>query len=326
MAVKLIIEPIFEADFCPHSYGFRPKRSAHDAVDDIANTLWAGYTQVIDADLSKYFDSIPHAKLIAVVAERIVDGGILHLIKQWLKAPIIGEDGGVKKIVGGGKANRKGTPQGGVISPLLANCYLHILDRIWQRRHLKGKLQAHLVRYADDFVVMCRKDVEEPLKVVRDVLERLGLSLNETKTHIVDATQSGFNFLGFMIQMSQGVKTGKRYPSVRPADRSLMKIRARLKELTGRNLTPIPLEDIVGNVNRSLRGWVNYFHYRNSSLVMSKVKTHAEERLRTHLMKRHKIKDRGTGLRRFPSRDLYDRYGLYKVPTVAGWRTAHALA
>jgi RNA-directed DNA polymerase len=326
MAVKLIIEPIFEADFCPHSYGFRPKRSAHDAVDDIANTLWAGYTQVIDADLSKYFDSIPHAKLIAVVAERIVDGGILHLIKQWLKAPIIGEDGGVKKIVGGGKANRKGTPQGGVISPLLANCYLHILDRIWQRRHLKGKLQAHLVRYADDFVVMCRKDVEEPLKVVRDVLERLGLSLNETKTHIVDATQSGFNFLGFMIQMSQGVKTGKRYPSVRPADRSLMKIRARLKELTGRNLTPIPLEDIVGNVNRSLRDWVNYFHYRNSSLVMSKVKTHAEERLRTHLMKRHKIKDRGTGLRRFPSRDLYDRYGLYKVPTVAGWRTAHALA
>jgi RNA-directed DNA polymerase len=326
MAVKLIIEPIFEADFCPHSYGFRPKRSAHDAVDDIATTLWAGDTQVIDADLSKYFDSIPHAKLIAVVAERIVDGGILHLIKQWLKAPIIGEDGGVKKIVGGGKANRKGTPQGGVISPLLANCYLHILDRIWQRRHLKGKLQAHLVRYADDFVVMCRKDVEEPLKVVRDVLERLGLSLNETKTHIVDATQSGFNFLGFMIQMSQGVKTGKRYPSVRPADRSLMKIRARLKELTGRNLTPIPLEDIVGNVNRSLRGWVNYFHYRNSSLVMSKVKTHAEERLRTHLMKRHKIKDRGTGLRRFPSRDLYDRYGLYKVPTVAGWRTAHALA
>jgi RNA-directed DNA polymerase len=162
--------------------------------------------------------------------------------------------------------------------------------------------------------------------VVRDVLERLGLSLNETKTHIVDATQTGFNFLGFMIQMSQGVKTGKRYPSVRPADRSLMKIRARLKELTGRNLTPIPLEDIVGNVNRSLRGWVNYFHYRNSSLVMSKVKTHAEERLRTHLMKRHKIKDRGTGLRRFPSRDLYDRYGLYKVPTVAGWRTAHALA
>jgi RNA-directed DNA polymerase len=147
MAVKLIIEPIFEADFCANSYGFRPKRSAHDAVDDMANTLWAGYTHVIDADLSKYFDSIPHAKLLAVVAERMVDGGILHLIKQWLKAPVIGLDNcGVKKTVGGGKANRKGTPQGGVISPLLANCYLHLLDRLWQRRHLKDKLQAHLVR------------------------------------------------------------------------------------------------------------------------------------------------------------------------------------
>ena len=165
MAVKLIIEPIFEADFCPHSYGFRPKKSAHDAVDDINDALWAGTTQVIDADLSKYFDSIPHAKLMAVVAERIVDGGILHLINLWLKAPVIGEDdNGVKKTVGGGKANRKGTPQGGVISPLLANCTLHILDRIGQRRHLKGKRQAHLVRYADDFVVMCRKEVEEPLK------------------------------------------------------------------------------------------------------------------------------------------------------------------
>ncbi len=327
MAVKLIIEPIFEADFCPHSYGFRPKKSAHDAVDDIANTLWAGYTQVIDADLSKYFDSIPHAKLMAVVAERIVDGGILAIIKQWLKAPVIGEDdNGVKKTVGGGKANRKGTPQGGVISPILANCYLHILDRIWQRRHLKGKLQAHIVRYADDFVVMCRKDVEEPLKVVRHILERLDLSLNEAKTQIVDATQASFNFLGFAIQMSQGVSTGKSRPNVRPADKSLTKIKARLTELTGRELTAIPLGDIVGNVNRSLRGWANYFHYRNSSLAMSKVRNHAEDRLRTHLMKRHKVKDRGTGLRRFPSVDLYGRYGLYKVPVVAGWRSAHAVA
>ena len=327
MAVKLIIEPIFEADFCPHSYGFRPKRSAHDAVDDIANTLWAGYTQVIDADLSKYFDSIPHTKLMDVVAERIVDGGILHLIKEWLKAPVIGEDAnGVKKTVGGGKTNRKGTPQGGVISPLLANCYLHILDRIWQRRHLKGKLQAHLVRYADDFVVMCRKDVEEPLKVVRHVLEQLDLSLNEVKTHIVDASEASFNFLGFTMQISRGVKTGKPYPNVRPADKSLAKIKAKLTELTRRNLTAIPLGDIVANVNRSLRGWVSYFHFRNSSLVMSKVRVHAEDRLRLHLMNRHKVRDRGTGIRRFPSRDLYDCYGLYKVPTVAGWNKAHALA
>jgi len=326
MAVKLLIEPIFEADFCAHSYGFRPKKAAHDAVDDIANTLWAGYTQVIDADLSNYFDSIPHANLLAVVAERLVDGGILHLIKQWLKAPVIGEDAdGTRKSVGGGKATRKGTPQGGVISPLLANCYLHILDRTWQRWHLKDTLHAHLVRYADDFVVMCRKDVEEPLQVVRHVLEQLGLSLNEAKTHIVDATEASFTFLGFTLQMSRGAKTGTPYPNVRPAANSLKKIKARLTVLTQRELTAIALSDVVRNINRSLRGWVNYFHYRNSSLVMSKVRNHAEDRLRTHLMKRHKIKDRGTGLRRFPQSDLYERYGLYKVPTVAGWRSAHAL-
>ncbi len=326
MAVKLIIEPIFEADFCPNSYGFRPKKSAHDAVDDIANALRAGHTQVIDADLSKYFDSIPHAKLLAVVAERIVDGGILHLIKQWLKAPIIGEDErGVRKTVGGGKSNRKGTPQGGVISPLLANCYLHILDRIWQRQHLKGKLQAHLVRYADDFVVMCRKEVEEPLKVVRHVLERLGLSLNEAKTHIVDATQASFNFLGFAIQVSTSWRTGKRYTQVSPAPKSFAKIKARIKQQTGRELTPVPLDDIIRNMNASLRGWAGYFHYRNSTQVLSKVRTHAEERLRTHLMKRHKVKDRATAYRRFPGHLLYTRYGLYKVPTTAGWKAAHVL-
>lgn len=325
MAVKLIIEPIFEADFCANSYGFRPKKSAHQAVDDIAGALWDGYTQVIDADLSKYFDSIPHAKLMAVVAERIVDGAILAIIKQWLKAPVVGEDeSGKKKTVGGGKANTLGTPQGGVISPLLANCYLHILDRIWQRRHMKRKLGAHLVRYADDFVVLCRKGVEEPLAVIRHVLDRLGLVLNETKTHIVDATVASFNFLGFTIQMSRGARSGKPYPNVRPADKSLKKIKAKLTELTGRNLTAIPLEDVVGRMNRSLMGWVNYFHYRNSSKVMGKARQHAEDRLRTYLMKRHKIRNRKTALCRFPRKELYERYGLYKPPMGAGWSSAHA--
>lgn len=326
MAVKLVIEPIFEADFCEHSYGFRPKRSAHDVVDDIANALWAGHTQVIDADLSKYFDSIPHAKLLAVVAERIVDGGILALIKQWLKAPVIGEDGnGKRETVGGGKANGIGTPQGGVISPLLANAYLHILDRIWERHRLKDTYGAHLVRYADDFVVLCKRGVEEPLEAVRHVLDRLGLTLNEAKTRVVDAKETGFDFLGFTIQMSRGAKSGKPYPNVRPSNKAVKKIKTRLTELTKRELTCIALEDVVRNVNRSLRGWVNYFHYRNSSEAMSKVRNHAEERLRTHLRKRHKIKDRKTGYARFPHRDLYERYGLYKSPTEAGWKSAHAL-
>ncbi len=220
MAVKLVIEPIFEADFSAHSYGFRLGKSAHNAVDEIAKALWGGHTQVIDADLSKYFDTIPHNKLLMMVAQRIVDEGVLNLIKQWLKAPIIGEDeNGKRKTVGGGNGNRRGTPQGGVISPLLSNVYLHILDRIWLRNDLRGKIGAHLVRYADDFVVLCKRGEEEPFKVVRQVLGRLGLTLNESKTHIVDATREGFDFLGFTIQMSRGVKFGKSYPNVRPSNK-----------------------------------------------------------------------------------------------------------
>jgi RNA-directed DNA polymerase len=327
MAVKLVIEPIFEADFCPNSYGFRPKKSAHDAVDEIANALHQGYTQVIDADLSKYFDSIPHDKLLAVVAERIVDSAILHVIKLWLKAPVIGEDkDGIRKNVGGGKANSKGTPQGGVISPLLSNCYLHLLDRIWEKHQIRWKLKARIVRYADDFVVLCAGAVDAPLDAVRHVLDRLDLALNETKTRIVDARQESFNFLGFEIRVSKGLKTGKSYPHVCPARKSLAKIKDRITQLTARERTPIPLEDIVGSMNATLRGWANYFHYRNSNGVLEKVKTHAEERLRTHLMKRHKVKGRGIGSGRFPSQQLYAKYGLYKVPTTAGWKSAHVLA
>ena len=327
MAVKLIIEPIFEADFCPNSYGFRPKKSAHQAVDDIANALHQGYTNVIDADLSKYFDSIPHTKLLTIVAERVVDSAILHIIKLWLKAPVIGEDkDGTRKNVGGGKANSKGTPQGGVISPLLANCYLHLLDRIWDKHQLRRKLQAHIVRYADDFVVLCRGKVEAPLAAVRHVLDRLDLTLNESKTHIVDARQESFIFLGFEIRVSKSWRTGKNFTHICPAAKSLAKIKERITQMTGRERTPIPLENIVGSMNATLRGWTNYFHYKNSSKVLGKVKTHAEERLRTHLMKRHKVKDRGTGIGRFPSQQLYTRYGLYKVPTTAGWKSAHALA
>ena len=180
--------------------------------------------------------------------------------------------------------------------------------------------------WATRLVVLCRGDVDEALKVVRHVLSRLDLSLNEANTHIVDATQASFDFLGFSIRMSRGIRTGKAYPHVCPSDKSLMRIKTKLTRLTGRELTPIALEKIVGNVNRSLSGWANYFHYRNSNKAMEKVKTHAEQRVRAHLMKRHKVKDRGIGQGRFPSVDLYRRYGLNKIPTVAGWRSAHALA
>ena len=325
MALKLVMEPIFEADFCEHSYGFRPKKTAHDAIDTIADAMRQGQTQIIDADLSQYFDSIPHAKLMATVAERVVDGAMLALIQQWLKAPVVSaNDNGKTAYVGGGKGNRRGTPQGGVISPLLSNLYLHLMDRIWQRRELARKHQAKLVRYADDVVVLCRKDVATPLAIIKQILERLDLQLNESKTRTVDANKESFNFLGFELKMKVGSKGG-RYPHIQPADKAVEKVKTRIKELTTRNRTGIPIKDVVRDINRTLRGWSGYFHYRNSTAVFQKVKRHAEERLRIHLRKRHKVTNWKTAMIRYPRRVLYEKYGLYKLSTVAGWKMAHAL-
>lgn len=326
MATKLVIEPIFEADFCETSYGFRPRKSAHDAVDDVTYALNTGYTEVIDADLSKYFDTIPHSRLMDVVAERICDGAMLHLIQMWLKAPIMEVDkDGTKRNIGGGKGNRKGTPQGGVISPLLANLYLHILDRIWHRGNFQQRMGARIVRYADDIVILCRRGrADKAMASFRYVLERLGLTLNEAKTQTVNAFKGRFDFLGFAIWMGKSWRTGKLYPHVQPSKKSLRIIKDRVTELTKRGRTAIPFARILNEVNVTVRGWVGYFHYRNCAKALSGVKRHVEERLRTHLRKRHKIKDRGTGLLRFNERTLYNRHGLYKVPTTAGWMKAHA--
>jgi group II intron reverse transcriptase/maturase len=327
MATKLVIEPIFEADFCSTSYGFRPKKSAHDAVDDVAYALNIGHTEVIDADLSKYFDTIPHANLLAVVAERISDGAILHLIKMWLKAPVMEEDkDGTKRTVGGGKGNREGTPPGGVISPLLANLYLHILDRIWERRNLQQRLGARIVRYADDIVILCRIGRSgEAMAMLRQILERLELTLNRKKTKVVDAYAEKFDFLGFTAGMGRGRKTRRYYPHIQPSKKAEQKVKDRITERTQRNRTIMPLEWVVNETNTMLRGWVGYFHYRNCSQTLGRVRNHLEQRMITHLRKRHKVRDRNTGYVRFPNRSLYEKYGLYKVPTTAGWTKAHAL-
>jgi len=327
MATKLVIEPIFEADFCETSYGFRPKKSAHDAVDDVAYAMNTGYTEVIDADLSKYFDTIPHANLMATVAERICDGEILRLIQMWLKAPIMEMDkDGTKRNIGGGKGNRTGTPQGGVISPLLSNLYLHILDRIWERNNLQQRLGARIVRYADDIVILCRRNKsDKAMTVLRQILERLKLSLNEAKTKIVNAFEGKFDFLGFSIWMGKGRKTRNYYPHVQPSKKALQKIKDRVTELTTRRRTIMPLGWIVKEVNATVRGWVGFFHYRNCSKALGQIRSHVEERLITHLRKRHKVRNRKAGYVRFPNRLLYERYNLYKVPTSAVWTKVHAL-
>jgi group II intron reverse transcriptase/maturase len=248
-----------------------------------------GHTEVIDADLSKYFDTIPHANLMAVVAERICDGAILRLIRMWLKAPVMemGKDG-KKRNIGGGKGNHKGTPQGGVISPLLANLYLHILDRIWARRDLRQRLGARIVRYADDIVILCRKGKsEQAMTVLRQILERLQLTLNEAKTKVVDTHAGKFDFLGFTAWMGKGRKTGRHYPHVQPSRKAERKIKDRITELTKRERTIMPLECVVNEVNATVKGWVGYFHYRNCSQPLGRIRNHLEQRLITHLRKRH---------------------------------------
>jgi len=321
MALKLVIEPIFEADFSPHSYGFRPKRSAHQAMDDIVDAQLQGYTHVIDADLSKYFDTIPHHKLLKAVSKRIVDQSILSLIKQWLKAKVIKVDkDGKKTEVGGGNKSRKGTPQGGVISPLLANIYLNILDRIWEKYQLAKKQQARIVRYADDMVIMCKGDTSRSYATLEHILGRLDLTLNKEKTKIRNSRKESFSFLGFDVEMVRSPRTGKYFPRVEPSAHSLQRIKEKIKQLTLPRMGLVPIDILVNRLNQTLRGWSQYFHYGFGHQKIRKIRYYVEERLRYHLGKRHKLRNHGAAYTRFPWHYLYKQLNLYKMPVTLAWK------
>jgi RNA-directed DNA polymerase len=320
MAVKIVIEPIFEADFEDNSYGFRPKRSAHQAMDDLTLQLRMGKTQVIDADISKYFDTIPHDKLLALVTKRIVDKHILRLIKRWLKAPVVeeGEDGKSRTI-----GNQKGTPQGGVISPLLANIYLNVLDKLWKVRKVEERMEARLIRYADDLVVMCRGNAEKILKGTGAILGKLGLSLNEEKTRVVNTWKERFDFLGFTVEMAKSPRTGKKFPLIRPSKKAMAQIQAKIKSLTCRRTLALPKVIIIQKLNEAVRGWVGYFYCGNCSRNMATTKRFLEERVRIYLRRKQAKKNRG--YRQYPNQYLYENLYLYKIPTTAPWtQTAKA--
>ena len=255
MAVKLVIEPIFEADFEGNSYGFRPKRSAGDAIKEIKRNLRKGKCDVFDADLSAYFDTIPHKELMYLIAQRISDKNILHLIKMWLKAPVM-ENGRPK----GGKKNKAGTPQGGVISPLLANIYLHLLDKAVNRAG--GVFQRNgvgIVRYADDFVLMARKIPEECLVYMNRMFGKMKLTLNKEKSRMVSAYKEPFDFLGcsFRYRVSRYDKS-RRYWHIEPSKKSQNKIRDKIREYL-RNNRHAPPDRLVNELNAIQRGWLNYF-------------------------------------------------------------------
>jgi len=317
MAMKIVIEPIFEADFQENSYGFRPKRDAHQAMDDIRLHLRMGKFQVIDADVSKCFDTIPHDKLLELVARRIVDKNILKLIRMWLKAPVVeeGEDGKKRSM-----ANDQGTPQGGVISPLLANIYLNVLDKVWKVKKIQEEMGARLVRYADDFLVLCKGNTERLLKGVQNVLGHLGLMLKAEKTRVLDSRQEGFDFLGFTVRVRKSPRTGRSLPYVRPSRKALAQIKADCKKLTCRRTLALPTEVVIQRLNEAVRGWVGYFYYENCSKDFSALRWFLEERVRIYLRRKHQQKSRG--YQAFPYTYLYDTLGLFKIPMKAPWTLA----
>ena len=252
---KMILEPIFEADFEDSSYGFRPERSSKDAITAIKEHLKEGKTEVYDADLSKYFDTIPHDKLQIALKQRIADPRILKLINKWLKVSVY-EDGQYKS----GKDNQTGTPQGGVISPLLANIYLHLIDRIVNNsQSLFSKHGVKIVRYADDFVLMGKMLPEEVIEKLKNLLHRMGLSLNEGKTRKIDAREESFNFLGFTIRYDKDIKGRDiRYWNIMPSKKSEQKIRDKVKEYL-RTHGHCKAQDVADGLNSIIRGWLNYF-------------------------------------------------------------------
>jgi RNA-directed DNA polymerase len=271
---KMILEPIFEADFEDSSYGFRPERSSKDAITAIKEHLKTGKTEVYDADLSKYFDTIPHDKLQKALRQRIADPRMLKLINKWLKVSVY-EDGQYKS----GKDNHMGTPQGGVISPLLANIYLHLVDRIVNNaQSLFSKHGIKMVRYADDFVLMGSMLPDEVIEKLKSLLHRMGLSLNEGKTRKIDARTENFNFLGFTIRYDKDIKGRDiRYWNIVPSKKSEQKIRDKVKEYLGKH-GHSKAQDVANGLNSIMRGWLNYFNINGVSYpAMSK------RRLRVYL-------------------------------------------
>jgi RNA-directed DNA polymerase len=290
MATLLILEPIFEADFLDCSYGFRPKRSAHQALEEIRGHIQAGYQAVYDADLKGYFDSIPHSQLLACVRARIVDRSVLQLIRMWLEAPVVEEKEGQGGVRQWSRA-KQGTPQGGVVSPLLANLYLHWFDALFQGPQGPArKADVKLVRYADDFVALAKQMGTETIEFIESRLEgKFQLEINREKTRVVDLREEGasLDFLGYTFRYDRDLQgRDRKYLNVFPSKKAVQREREKLHEMTDSPQCFKPIPVLIGELNRHLRGWANYFSLGYPSSVYCEIERHVQGRLIQHLQRR----------------------------------------
>jgi RNA-directed DNA polymerase len=312
-AAKLVLEPIFEADLEDSAYGYRPRRGGTEPVKEVHRLLLRGYTDVVDADLSKYFDTIPHADLLKSVARRVVDRHVLRLIKLWLKVPIEETDGEGRRRLTGGKSSTRGTPQGGVASPMLANLYMNRFLKHWRKTGRGEAFRAHVVCYADDFVILSSGHAAEAMAWTKAVMTKLGLTLNEAKTSLKDARKERFDFLGYTFGPEYHRKHGYRYLSASPSKKSVQRLKGKVNGLLASgNKDPWP--DVRDQMNRLLRGWSKYFSYGTRLMAYRAIDNYVYERVRHFLRRRCKVQGRGT--RRFPDNAVFGRYGVLRLRRV----------
>jgi len=311
-AAVLVLEPIFEADLPPEQYAYRPQRSALDAVRRVHSLLNTGHTQVVDADLSGYFDSLPHTELMKSVARRISDRHVLHLIKMWLEMPVEEEDErGRKRRTTRNKDEHRGTPQGAPISPLLSNLYMRRFVLGWKQLGHEQRLRAFLVNYADDFVICCRGTAQQATTAMRNMMARLKLTVNEAKTRICRVPDEAFDFLGYTIGRCYSTQTGRSYIGTRPSRKRIARLCQAVSEMTQRRWLGLDVQERVTHLNRMLVGWANYFCLGPVSRAYRAIDAHVRHRLRWWLCGKHKVAGRGTA--RYPDEYLYDVLGLVRL-------------